>query len=172
MGRRGPSPKPTALRVLQGNPGKLRLNPNEPKPAHAPIDLKPPAWLTPAAREVWDRLAPDLRGVGLLTVVDVDVFAAYCATYERWRQAEEFVTKNGLIYVQREPSTKGADGVLVPGAIRYIQQYPQVGVAQKALLMLCKLGAELGLTPAARARIHIEPERAGKDADAVRIFGT
>jgi hypothetical protein len=32
MGKRGPSPKPTSLKVLQGNPGKRKINKSEPKP--------------------------------------------------------------------------------------------------------------------------------------------
>ncbi len=32
MGQRGPAPKPTALRILEGNPGKRPLNASEPRP--------------------------------------------------------------------------------------------------------------------------------------------
>ncbi|MEQ8198694.1 MAG: phage terminase small subunit P27 family, partial [Clostridiaceae bacterium] len=32
MAQRGRKPKPTAIKVLEGNPGKRPLNKNEPKP--------------------------------------------------------------------------------------------------------------------------------------------
>ena len=32
MAQRGRKPKPTAVKVLEGNPGKRSLNTNEPKP--------------------------------------------------------------------------------------------------------------------------------------------
>lgn len=164
MGQRGPSPKPTALRILQGNPGKLKLNPGEPKPPTAAVDLPSPAWLTQKAREVWTRLRPDLPW---LSVADVDLFAAYCSTYARWRDAETFIEAHGLTFVMREPGTKKDE----QGKIKFIQQWPQVAIAQKSLLMMCKLAGELGLSPAARTRIHVEPENNAADRTAARMFG-
>ena|ERR1700732_21422 len=170
MGRRGPCPKPTTLRIMQGNPGKTRLNPLEPKPPQAALDLQPPAFLAPAAQKVWSRLVPDLRAAGLLTSIDVDVLAAYCSTYARWREAEDFLKENGLSFViYGDPTKKNPKG-----PVKYVQQYPQVSIAQKSLQLMCKFGAELGLSPAARSRIHVEKPEEGKNAasaDAKRIFG-
>ena len=43
MATRGRKPKPTAMKELEGNPGKRPLNPNEPRPERkAP---RCPAWL-------------------------------------------------------------------------------------------------------------------------------
>jgi P27 family predicted phage terminase small subunit len=173
VGRRGPAPKPTALRLIQGNPGRLPLNPKEPEPAIATLSLEPPKWLTKTALEAWHRLLPDLIAVNILTKVDVDVFAAYCATYARWREAEEYITANGLLmYIRGEPEEDEKTGKLKKGSVKYIQQIPHVAIAQKALLMLCKLGAELGLTPASRTRIHIETPATPEQATARRIFGS
>lgn len=163
MGQRGPSPKPTALRVLQGNPGKTKLNPHEPQPAIAALDLPSPAWMTAKAREVWARLRPDLPW---LSVADVDMFAAYCSNYSRWREAEDFLEAHGLTFMVREAATKKDE----LGKIKFIQQWPQVAIAQKCLLMLCKLGGELGLSPASRTRIHVEPEKPA-DKNSQRMFG-
>jgi P27 family predicted phage terminase small subunit len=164
MGQRGPSPKPTALRILQGNPGKLKLNPNEPQPMKAAADVPPPAWLVQRAREVWTRLRPDLPW---LTIADVDLFAAYCSSFTRWREAEDFLEAHGLTFVVREAA--GKKGTL--GKIKFIQQWPQVAIAQKCLLMMCKLGGELGLSPASRTRIHVEPEKNQANRNSERMFG-
>ena len=67
--------KPTALRVLQGNAGHRALPKNEPQP---PLGAQPPAWLTPAALEEWNRLAPELEASRVLTVLDADCLAHYC----------------------------------------------------------------------------------------------
>ena len=69
----GRKPKPTSLKVLEGNPGKRQLNPNEPKPdASIP---KCPAWLSKEAKREWKRLVPFLEQAGLLTQVDRAAFA-------------------------------------------------------------------------------------------------
>src|ERR1700675_2300685 len=170
MGRRGPSPKPTALRILQGNPGKIGLNPHEPKLPQAAIDLKPPAFLSTAAEQVWQRLVPDLRAAGLLTSIDVDLLAAYFSPHARWRAAEDFLAAKGFSYIIRGEPTKNEP----LGRVKYVQQYPQVAIAHKALHFLGRLGADLGLSPAARSRIHVEKPDATKNpasATAKRIFG-
>src|SRR5689334_3828108 len=55
MGFRGPAPKPTAIKKIQGNPGKRPLNENEPQ-------LEPgipecPDYLDEIARKEWARIA-------------------------------------------------------------------------------------------------------------------
>jgi hypothetical protein len=51
MGRRGPRPEPSSLKLLKGNPGKRPLNEREPKPpAGAP---EAPAHLDEEARREW-----------------------------------------------------------------------------------------------------------------------
>ena len=54
MATRGRKPTPTAIKDLEGNPGKRKLNENEPKP-----EKKAPAcpkWLSKDARKEWHRL--------------------------------------------------------------------------------------------------------------------
>jgi phage terminase small subunit len=49
------------------------------------------------------------------------------------------------------------------GQVRYLQQFPQVATARHLMNTLCRLQAELGLTPAGRSRIHVTPS-SGPDA--------
>ncbi len=59
MATRGRKPKPTALKVLEGNPGKRPLNLNEPKPEKkAP---KCPSWLEPEAKKRMEKDDKDIR---------------------------------------------------------------------------------------------------------------
>lgn len=84
---RGRRPKPTALKKLEGNPGKRPLNELEPVPPVA--SLRCPNYLLPEARKEWRRLAPILMNLGLLTAADAVPFAGYCQAYARWREAED-----------------------------------------------------------------------------------
>lgn len=136
MATRGRKPKPTALKVLEGNPGKRPLNLNEPKPEkRAP---KCPSWLEPVAKKEWRRMSKILEQIGVLTEVDSAAFAGYCQAYSRWKEAEEFLTKHGTIF----KTTSG-----------YIQQVPQVSIAQTYLKIMKDFCSEFGLTPSARTRI-------------------
>jgi phage terminase small subunit len=68
--------KPTALKVLHGNPGKRPLPKAEIKPAPG---CEPPPWLTaPLACAEWARIAPRLLALGLLTEVDGEAFGLMC----------------------------------------------------------------------------------------------
>ena len=136
MATRGRKPKPTAIKLLEGNPGKRPLNAREPTPPKA--EIKCPAWLLPEAKKEWKRLGASLEAMGVLTMADLTAFAGYCQAYARWKEAEEFITQHGSIF--RTPSG-------------YVQQVPQVSIAQQSLRLMQTFCTEFGLTPACRARI-------------------
>lgn len=81
----GPPPKPTALKLLAGNPGHRKLNDKEPKPA---IGAPPPAWIKaePALLAEWNRHAGRLTRLGLLTEVDDDALATLCVLSLKFRE--------------------------------------------------------------------------------------
>lgn len=136
MAARGRKPKPTALKELEGNPGKRPLNTGEPQPAKkAP---RCPSWLEDEAKKEWKRMAKVLESMGLLTEMDMAAFAGYCQAYARWKEAEEFLTQHGSM-------------VRTPNG--YLQQVPQVSIAQTNMKIMLKFCEQFGLTPSARSRI-------------------
>ena len=94
LAQRGRKPKPTAVKQLEGNPGKRQLNANEPKPAARAPSC--PKWLEDDAKKEWRRLAKQMEQLGILTEVDMAAFAGYCQAYARWKEAEEFINKNSI----------------------------------------------------------------------------
>lgn len=76
--------------------------------------------------------------MGVLTIWDIESFSAYCQAYARWKEAEEFITQHGSIF--KTPSG-------------YVQQVPQVSIAQQNLKIMQSLAGEFGLSPATRSRI-------------------
>ena len=137
MATRGRKPKPTALKLLEGNPGKRQLNMNEPRFAQK-IPPKCPDWLEEEAQAEWNRLSKTLFEMGILTDLDVASFAAYCQAYARWKEAEEFISLHGSI---------------VKTKTGYWQQVPQVSIARTNQKAMLQAAAEFGLTPSARSRI-------------------
>ena len=132
----GRKPKPTNIKILEGNPGKRPLNKYEPKP----LKKAPPCpkWLEPEAKKEWRRLAKTLEAMGVLTDADMAAFAGYCQAYARWKEAEERITDRGLVI--RTPSG-------------YPQQVPYISIAQQYLKLMQQFAEQFGLTPAARSRI-------------------
>jgi phage terminase small subunit len=64
MTTKGRKPKPTILKLLEGNPGKKPLNMNEPKPEMTAPEC--PSWLEAEAQEEWHRMSEQLYGMGVL----------------------------------------------------------------------------------------------------------
>ena len=136
MGRRGPRPRPTALKVQAGvRPD--RINSAEPvPPAHVP--LAPPT-LGEEARRIWHRLAPDLHRRGVLTPWDVDVFALFCDAVVQARRASELV----------------GPALLVRGRRDALVTNPAWRVYRDAVALVRALAQEFGLTPSARSAIRV-----------------
>ena len=145
--RTGPKTKPTALKLVTGNPGRRPLNENEPKPA-ADMPTMPP-WLDREAKAEWRRQAPELYAVGIITIVDGAVLAAYCAAYSLWKRAE--------IRLQKMARTDDAalyEGILVKTKAGNVILNPLQGAANVARRDMVRLAAELGLTPSSRANLE------------------
>lgn len=136
MAQRGRKPKPTAVKVLEGNPGKRQLNLCEPQPEKKLPEC--PDWLEDEAKAEWNRLCKNLFELGLLTNLDMAAFASYCQAYARWKEAEEFITQHGSI---------------VKTKTGYWQQVPQVSIAHSNQKIMMQAAAEFGLTPSSRSRI-------------------
>src|SRR5262245_2146126 len=151
---RGRKPKPTALKLLQGNPGGRAVNADEPAPTTA-ISLDPPASLEGDARDEWTRVAPMLHRNGLLTECDLDSLTLYCVLYARWREAEKQLRTFGLII-------KAKSG--------YPILSPFLSISNEASRQCQKLLSEFGLTPTSRSRVTVA-KKTSIDKVRERFFG-
>lgn len=144
MGQRGPAPKPTAIKRLEGNPGKRALNAAEPRfTAKAPSC---PKHLIGEARKEWRRIIKELqRTPGLLQVVDRAALAAYCQAWARWVDAEEKMQAEDFEMI--EVTDKG-----------YAHVNPWFQVSTQAQKQMKAFLTEFGLTPASRSRIQVPGE--------------
>jgi P27 family predicted phage terminase small subunit len=141
----GPPPTPAHLRLLRGNPGKRPIRP-EPQPA-IPDDMpEPPSFLGAYACDEWWTTGPELHRLGLLTVIDVQPFAAYCAAYDHFRTATERLNEMAATDpVMRALVVKTRNGD--------VTQNPILLTARQAANDMLAYASHFGLTPAARARI-------------------
>ncbi len=138
----GRPPKPSQLKILQGTYRPDRANPGEIFP-DAPNDLSPPEWLSERAQDKWNEIAPLPASNGLLTECDLDTLGLYCTTWVNWREADEAIQRDGN-------TTTAQSG--------YKQVSPYYTIAKNERAELMRLGDKLGLNPAGRSRIHVEPK--------------
>lgn len=142
--------KPTNLKLLEGNRGKRATSKQEPDPEYLE-DLAAPGWLTPAARLVWDELAPVLRKQRLLTVVDIDALAAGCAELAMYRALHQRLEVDNLVIASTPAALNGA-----PAKGEHINPWLIVqGMSLKKAMGILR---DFGMTPAARTRIALQPQ--------------
>jgi len=161
MATTGPKPKPTALKLVTGNPGKRALPKNEAVVALS--EPTPPAFLCDDAKVEWGRVCSALYAAGLMTELDRAALAAYAAAYGRWAQAERAIN-----------TMAGKDGINAALLIKTKEgnaiQNPLVGIANKARNDVVRFAAEFGMTPSARSRVSATPEENEKENKAARYF--
>jgi P27 family predicted phage terminase small subunit len=148
---RGRKPKPSVLAALHGRTSHGRMkNLAEPKPLGSLADVEPPAFLTDRQRTIWGSLLADAPP-GLLTPSDGPLLAALVMAIDvHQRAAKELATMGTL--TQHTPN-----GMAVP--------VPQIGIVHRQGAAICRLSAELGFSPTARARVAAAPADAETDAD-------
>lgn len=156
----GRKPKPTALKLVLGNPGKRALPKKEAKIALS--EPTPPPFLSDDAKVEWGRVCSTLFKVGLMTEVDRAALAAYCQSYGRWAQAERQLG---------ELAKKGeVNGLLMKTTNGNVIQHALVGIANKAGADVVRYAAEFGMTPSARARVQANPVNGEEKVGAQKFF--
>ena len=148
---KGRKPLPSKVKKLAGNPGKRALRP-EPKPKGG--ELRRPAWMTGYARAMWERIIGAWRGTGVLTGADQGALEAYCAAYGRFVAAQADVEAHGLTLTDNFDNVK---------------KNPAVTVLGEAVAQMRSLGAEMGLTPSARARLAAAPSDTADEFEKFRM---
>src|SRR5438270_12761736 len=136
MGLRGPAPKPTAIKRLEGNAGKRKLNEAEPTPTLGAPES--PDHLEDVARKEWDRLTSILVAMKVLTEADYIALANLCQAYSTLVNAQKQMNKTGILY-------KSKSG--------YIQQSPLLGIIHTQTTIVNTLLREFGLTPSSTTRV-------------------
>lgn len=140
MGQRGPAPKPSHVRKLEGVPGHHRpLSQKEPEPAGP---ARRPDFVTGEAAKEWDR-AVGAMPPGLYTAADVPALTVYCLAWVMYRNALALVAREGM-------TAKGSMGQTVTN--------PNVAVVRAQAELILKAGDRLGMSPSARARLEVEDQ--------------
>jgi len=139
--------KPRALKLIEGRRGHRKRNDAEPLPA--PRLPGKPEELTPEASALWDQMAPDLIRYGLLTEWDGPAFAAFCEAVIAHRKSVALIRVGLLV--------KGKDQPLVVN--------PGWRVFRDSTTLVCRLGAQFGLTPASRSTLRANINGLDEDAE-------
>lgn len=147
MGRRGPAPKPTNLRLLHGD-RKDRINNNEPMPRSALPEC--PDDVSDEVRAVWDYTMAELEPMGVATAADRDTLLCYCEAVAGHRRASALLAKSDVLI-------KGRHGTPV--------RNPALQIQRDAAQTIRAFAQEFGLTPSARSQIAKPDEGQGRGAE-------
>jgi len=159
MGKRGPRPQPTKLKILRGNPGNRPINKSEPQPPADGVVM--PVHLGKVAARKWQELLPLLQAVKIMTKADVEALARYCDTYEWWLATRAKLKKEGDTYPILNDK----------GDVKYIAQRPEVSIAHKLAVQMRQLEQDFGLNPSSRSSLSVEPQPQATDEAAAILFG-
>ena len=132
----GPAPKPTALRLLEGNPAKRALPKREPNLAAGTPEC--PAWASKTARKNWIELAEVLKNMGVATAADKTAIGLFVDALSDYLDAKKIVEREGLTF----ETDKG-----------YKVAHPAVAMKTNAWERVLKIAKEFGLSPAARTKV-------------------
>jgi phage terminase small subunit len=141
----GRKPKPTALHRLHNtyNPTRHRDRQNEPV-VEGELGPTAPADMTAAQKAIWRR-AVKAAPRNVLFQIDETVLRLWCETVDRRAEIQRALdAERGMLGWAEAAGHRALD---------------------RATLLLIRLSAELGFTPASRPRIRVEPPPSEPDPD-------
>lgn len=147
MGKRGPKPKPTALRVFEGT--RIRDPNDRSGEPMADISEAPemPAWLGSYGEAEWSRMVPILSSIGCFTASDWTVFGQYCGALDRFHAAREDMAKTGM-FLETEK------GRIANPALKAVKE---------ATDQIVRIGNMFGMSPSARVGLVGVPTDSARD---------
>jgi P27 family predicted phage terminase small subunit len=138
---KGPRPKPTQIRRIQGNPGRRPLNKREPKP-ETPVK-RPWGLGRGLAGKFWNEHAPELERLNVLTGVDGPAFRLMAEHYALAVEAVKELKEQGM-------TIEGREG---------LRKNPLAQLARDNSMAFKAYAVEFGMTPSSRTRLQL-PEDA------------
>lgn len=148
-------PKPAALKLLEGNPGKRALDLSAGVNPRVEIP-DAPKHLGKEARKEWKRITPILEELGLISGLDRTALGLYCQAVGRLHELE--MAFNGQVSRLEGKDTSYVDAVykashaLTPSG--YAQQSVLVQLIKSHRAEVNRYLMHFGLSPAARARVQ------------------
>lgn len=135
---RGRKPTPTKVKERRGNPGKRKLNKDEPEFSPFNENTPPPSQLNTDGKKMWAFILKELLSQGVLLQTDLEVVTNYCIAYQNRNRACKDVEKYGTF-------VENGNGGL--------SKNPAFTVLNEALKQMTTFGALLGLDPSSRQRL-------------------
>lgn len=139
MAVRGRRPKPTHLKLLEGNPGKRPLNADEPIPA-GDLAFDPPEGLSESQEKLWRSTMKDAP-LGLLKNLDRELFRTWVIATDTYHRAVTALNASPSLMVR----TRNGEWI----------QNPYLAIVNKQALLMHKAGEQMGFSPSARTRVTV-----------------
>lgn len=136
MGLRGPRPKPTTLKLLQGTKPS-RVNQDEPRPETGKPEC--PDDASPEVRKIWDYTLKQLIAMDIATPADRDALRCFCEAVVTHRKASKLLAQSPIL-------VRGISGTLI--------RNPALVIQRDSALIIRQFAHEFGFTPSARSEIH------------------
>jgi P27 family predicted phage terminase small subunit len=147
----GRRPKPTRLKLLEGNPGGRPINKNEPEPERGIPAI--PEWLKafPVAVDEWERESEILDGMGVMTLAEAGTLAMRCYLASQIQEmALEIKDEGRVAYTSRMDS--------LGNEIMDAKANPKCIQLKNIITEYRQNGSLLGLDPASRPRLTVDPK--------------
>lgn len=151
MGKRGPPPKPSAQKKLEGTYRSDRAARNE---VVAPPGAPPRPKMPAVAHDKWDELVPLLLERGTLSLEDGAILEAYCRGYAIWLSYQ--------LQAEKKPIVKTPFGPKVN---------PAAAEARKWEARITTMGDRIGLNASARSRVSVAEPKKAEDKTEDFLFG-
>lgn len=145
MTKKGPRPTPTAELARRGSHRAKEPRRRNEITIPALLDVPvPPPWLTDAATEQFQRIAPVLHATGLLSLADVDVLSLLVEKLVQYMALRDLCNKES-------PTIYNDQGVG--------RKNPSFSLRDEAGRDLLKLYQELGMSPTARVGLTSDKQK-------------
>lgn len=151
MGRRGPQPKPDAIKELTGSSAPKLEDKGWDVLAGTP---KPPDYLPARVKTRFRSLAKALSQIpGLTKTIDATMLGELCLAIDTVARMTKRIEKEG-------DTCESESGALY--------QHPAVGIRNRASERIVQLSQHFGLSPTARGRITLAPP--DEELDPISLF--
>jgi P27 family predicted phage terminase small subunit len=147
MAKTGRKAKPTALKLVTGNPGKRPINEKEPEPLRI-FEPPAPADFSELETAKWNDLSKKLAACRVLTELDLDALEIYCREWVAMHDALTDLDSRGKLLQTRT------------GGVMWNPNWSQYKHSQS----VCRsIMAEFGMTPSTRTSVVAVGDSKGKN---------